>query len=456
MHTSPACRDFHLTRRDVLRSSLGLLGGLSLADLLALRSSAAAAGAGQARSCIVFFCWGGMSQLETWDPKPDAPREIRGDYRPIQTTVPGLHLGEYMPVLARQAHRLAIVRSVQHQSAGHRNAAYWNLTGHPPFNIVDDSTILPSRKDWPCLGSMVAKFKQAKRGLPGNVALPYPIADRGLCNGQFGGFLGVAHDPLVLRPKAGTPYTGVSPATGSADLDLPAEVSAARLRDRLGLMDQVTRGPRASTFEQQRQRAVDLLLSPKVSAAFDLEKEPAKLRERYGGHICGQSALLARRLAEAGVPLVTIYASVGDLNGSQGDNWDTHGDNLNRLKNRLLPPLEQSVSALLDDLAERGQLDETLVVILTEFGRTPRPTGTGRDHFPLCYSVAFAGGGIQGGQVHGRSNKIASEPADKPCGPNDLHATIFHALGIPTDAHFEDNLGRPLALTDGRPLPLFG
>lgn len=458
MPTSPACRDFRLTRREALRTGLGMLGGLSLADILALRQARAASGGfGQAKSCIVFFCWGGMSQLETWDPKPDAPAEIRAGYQPIHTTVPGIQIGEYMPLLARQAGRLAIVRSMHHQAAGHRNAAYWNLTGHPPAgNIGDDSTVLPSRKDWPCLGSMVARFRKAQRGMPGNVALPYPIADRGLCNGQFGGFLGVGYDPLILKPKSGTLYQGVSPGTGAADLDLPAEVSPQRLRDRLGLLGQVATGPRASTFDHHHQRALDLVLNPKVAAAFDLEQEPAKVRDRYGNHICGQSTLMARRLCAAGVPLVTVYAGVGDLNGSQGDNWDTHGDNFNRLKNRLLPPLEQSATALLDDLADRGQLDETLVVILTEFGRTPKPTGNGRDHFPLCYSVALAGGGIRGGQVYGRSDRIAAEPADRPCGPHDLHATIFHALGIPADAHVEDSLGRPMALSDGQALPLFG
>jgi hypothetical protein len=203
--------------------------------------------------------------------------------------------------------------------------------------------------------------------------------------------------------------------------------------------------------------ATDLMLRREVSASFDLDREPARLRDRYGDHVCGQSALLARRLTEAGVPIVTVYSSVGDLNGSQGANFDTHGNNFPRLRNELLPPLETASRALLDDLADRGRLDETLIVWLTEFGRTPRLNGgAGRDHFPNCYSVAFAGGGIRGGQVFGRSDAIASTPAEMPCDPADLHATIFRALGIPADAHVEDSFGRPMPLCTGTALPLFG
>jgi uncharacterized protein (DUF1501 family) len=202
--------------------------------------------------------------------------------------------------------------------------------------------------------------------------------------------------------------------------------------------------------------ASDVLLSPRVQAAFNLDLEPVQVRQAYGDHLCGQSVLLARRLTEAGVPAVTVICAAGDLNGSAGDHWDTHGNNFNRLKNELLPPLDRAASNLLSDLAERGRLDETLVVLLTEFGRTPRINGgAGRDHFPNCYSVALAGGGIRGGQVFGSSDRLGAAPLDQPCGPHDLHATIFHALGIPADAHLHDNLGRSFPLCDGRILPLF-
>lgn len=460
-----ACRDFHLSRRQLLGAGLGILG-LSLGEVLGLKKLARAdarpsprAGFGRARSCIVFFSWGGMSQLETFDPKPLASSEVRGDYHPIPTVVPGIQVGEFMPRLARQTNRLAIVRSVHHREAGHRNAAYWNLTGHPPHRPGNDETILPSRSDWPCLGSMVSRFRAPRPGFPGAVSMPYLIADRGPLNGQGAGFLGLHHEPMLVAPAQGRRYEGVSPSGGSADLRLPAEVNAGRLRDRVDLLSQVgASGSRltAGNRDHYRQMAEDLLLRSDVATAFDLEREPASVRTRYGDHICGQSALLARRLTEAGVPIVTLYSSVGDLNGSAGDNWDTHGNNFPRLRDRLLPPLEQASCALLDDLSDRGLLDETLVVFLTEFGRTPRLNGgQGRDHFPNCYSVAFAGGGVRGGQVFGRSDATASAPAERPCGPQDLHATIFHALGIPLDSHVQDALGRPMPLCDGAPLPLF-
>jgi hypothetical protein len=193
-----------------------------------------------------------------------------------------------------------------------------------------------------------------------------------------------------------------------------------------------------------------------VQAAFDLDREPAPLRDRYGDHLCGQSVLLARRLTEAGVPICTVICAAGDLNGSAGDHWDTHGNNFNRLKNDLLPPFDRAVSALLQDLHDRGRLGETLVVILTEFGRTPRLNrGAGRDHYPFCYSVALAGGGIRGGQVYGSSDRLGAVPRDQPCGPADLHATLFRALGIPLDLHLEDGSGRSFPLSEGRVLPLF-
>jgi hypothetical protein len=439
--------------------------GLSLSQFLALRGAVSAPtdkSFGRAKSCIVFFSWGGMSQLETFDPKPDAPDEVRGDYRPIASVVPGIQLGEYMGRFAKHTDKLAIVRSVRHPEAGHRNAAYWNLTGHAPHRPGNDDSIAPSRRDWPCLGAMVGRFRSARPGFPSNVAIPYPLADRGLLNGQDAGFLGMSLDPLLISPNAGKPYAGVSPSSGTISLRLPADVSSTRMEDRRGLLERVAPGP--ASF-QEATRALDhfhamatnLIQSPDVNAAFDLAREPDRLRHAYGDHVCGQSALLARRLSEAGVPLVMVYSSVGDLNGSAGDNWDTHGNNFRRLRNDLLPPLEQASAALLEDLQARGRLDETLVVWLTEFGRTPRLNGgAGRDHFPNCYSVAFAGGGVRGGQVLGRSDAIASTPTETPCGPHDLHATIFHALGIPYDAHIQDNLGRPMKLTDGRVLPIFG
>jgi len=440
--------------------------GLSLPAFLGLRQQAQARvqqapAMGRAKSCIVLYCWGGMSHLETWDPKPDAPREIRGDYRAIATATPGIRVGEYMPLLAKQMHRLAVVRSVHHHCTAHGKAMYWNVTGHPPLAPEVAVNQPPSRQDWPCLGAMVAKLRGAPAGLPGAVQIPYPLVDNNtLQAGDNAGWLGSGYDPVLLRPDRGKPYGGVSRDLGAPVLQLAAGVDGPRLRQRQALMQQVERpieaGISGKSFEHFRHMAADMLLNPRVQAAFDLSREPPNVHDAYSDHLCGKSMLLARRLVEAGVPLVNVICAAGDLNGSAGDHWDTHSNNFQRLKNDLLPPLERASNALLSDLADRGLLEQTLIVWLTEFGRTPRLSGNaGRDHYPHAYSVAFAGGGIRGGQVHGSSDKIGSFPRELGCGPNDLHATILTALGIPLDAQLVDFQGRPLPVTDGMALPLF-
>jgi hypothetical protein len=338
---------------------------------------------------------------------------------------------------------------------------YWNMTGHPPDQPEVATNQPPSPHDWPNLGSMVARLKQAPRGFPGSVQLPYPLVDNNtLQAGDGPGWLGQMHAPVILRPGRGRPYGGISRDLGAPVLNLADGVDQGRLRERQSLAKAVERQlpatARMQNFDHYRQMAVDMLLDPRVQATLDLEREDVRLRDAYGDHICGQSVLMARRLVETGVPIVTVVCAAGDLNGAAGDMWDTHGDNFNRLRRDLIPPLERASCALLNDLSDRGLLDQTLVVWLTEFGRTPKINGaSGRDHYPNVYSVVLAGGGVRGGQVYGRSDRHAAEPAELPCGPNDLHATIFHALGIPADAQLEDNLGRPLSVTDGRALPLF-
>jgi hypothetical protein len=455
-----------LSRRAFVR--LGA-AGLTLPAGLALRAPAWAArpprpsGFGRARSCIVLFAWGGMSHLDTLDPKPDAPSDFRGEFRPVPTSVPGLRISEHLPRLARQAHRLAIVRSVRHGAPSHRSAAYWNLTGHPPPALNQNWEA--SRKDWPTLGSQVAKARAGTvpAPLPGAVSLPYPLADGGRANGQDAGFLQLPFDPIVFRPPApGTPYEGVSPDVGTIQLGASPDVPRDRQEGRRGLLGRLESAARpigsgeTASLEHWRERALDLLLDARAARAFDLEAEPRRVRDAYGDHVCGQSVLLARKLTEAGVPLVTVFCAAGDLNGSIGAHWDTHGDNFNRLRRQMLPPLDQASSALLDDLASSGRLDETIVVWLTEFGRTPKiNSNAGRDHYPNCYSVAFAGGGIRGGQVYGRSDALGAEPAENACGPEDLQATLFHALGIDPAFTVHDQDGRPLQACDGKPLPLF-
>ena len=456
-----------MLRRDFLKFGLG---GLALPDLLVLRANAAGGdhGFGKAKSCIVLFCWGGISHLDTFDLKPNAPSNIRGLFKEIPTAVPGIRVGEHLPGFARTMKHWAIVRSAHHSAPSHRSGAYWNLTGHQPANLTGNWEA--TRADWPCIGSMIWQAKKDKgssprNALPGAVALPYTLYDGGVSNGQDAGFLGMGMDPAVFRPptKGLKIYNGKSPTSGRIDLDLPEGVSRARLDQRRGLIDGFGQSKgaaiklEAAAVARSREMALDMLLNPSVHKAFDLEKEPRALREKYGMHICGQSVLTARRLTEAGVPVATVYCAAGDLNGSSGDHFDTHGDNFNKLKNILLPPFDQAASALVEDLRERGRLDETLIVMLTDFGRTPTINkNAGRDHFPGVYSAVFAGGGIRGGQVYGKSNHTAHEPAEKACRPPDLHATIFHALGIDPGHMIYDANNRPLPLCDGKPLPLFG
>src|SRR5438874_6205290 len=311
--------------------------GLSLPGFLGLRQQALvqanpAAVSGRAKSCIVLYCWGGMSHLETWDPKPDAPREVRGDYRPIATATPGVWVGEYMPLLAKQTQRLAIVRSVHHHCTAHGKAMYWNVTGHPPLAPELAVNQPPSRQDWPCLGATVAKLRRPPAGLPGAVQIPYPLVDNNtLQAGDNAGWLGSAYDPVLLRPDRGKAYGGVSRDLGVPVLKLADGLDVPRLRQRQQLVHGVERsvdlGAGGKSFDHFRRMAADMLLNPRVQAAFDLSREPPNVQDAYGDHICGQSMLLARRLVEAGVPLINVICAAGDLNGSAGDHWDTHSNN---------------------------------------------------------------------------------------------------------------------------------
>lgn len=445
-----------LTRRQALATAVRI-GGLSLPSLLHLRSTIAQeAPAAKAKSCILLYCWGGMSHLETWDPKPEAPVEIRGEFAPIPTATPGVFIGEHMPLLAQQTEKLAIIRSIFHDDSAHGRGMYWNLTGHRPPRA---GNIPPMSNDWPSLPAMVSKLRPAPQGVPPAVRLPYPMVDNDtLQAGEYGGWLGVKYDPIVMRPQGGEPYGGVSRTLGSEVLNL-SEGDFDRVASRktlLASLEQPLSQPADfEGFNHFHSLASDILLGSAVKNAYDLSREDAKIRESYGNHLAGQSMLLARRLTEAGVPIVQVCCSAGDLNGGQGDMWDTHGDNFNRLKNRLLPVFDRAASALLTDLAERGTLDETLVLFLTDFGRTPRINASaGRDHYPSVYSVALAGGGIQGGQVYGSSDANGAFPKTQPCGPPDLHATIFQALGISPQAELRDMLGRPFPVSDGEVLAL--
>ena len=463
-----------ISRRRMLKTSFGALG-FSVPEFLQLQrrsEGAHAGGFGRAKSCIVLYCWGGMSHHESWDPKPKAPANVRGEFEPIDTAVPGIRVGEHIPFLARQAERLAIVRSIHHNCTAHGKGMYWNMTGHSPPQPEAAVNLPPSRADWPSLAAMVSSFhSDGSPGIPSAVRLPYPLVDNGtLQAGEYGGWLGIKHDPIVVRTPQGKPFGGVSRDLGSPVLDLAEGIDRPRLQSRRALLTTLERlsdsdlKRRLKSFEHRpvepfehfRQLALDMLLSHKVREAFDLDSEPERIRQAYGEHICGQSILLARRLTEVGVPIVTVCCAAGDLNGARGDHWDTHSNNFKRLKNTMLPALDKPAAALIEDLAERGRLEETLVVFMTDFGRTPKINGSaGRDHYPYAYSVVLAGGGIRGGQVYGSSDLLGAYPHNLPCRPNDLHATIFRALGISTDSFLVDDLDRPLPLTDGQLLPLF-
>jgi hypothetical protein len=401
-----------------------------------------------------------MSHLETWDLKPAAPKETRGEFQPIATKTPGITIGEHMPHLAGQTDKLAIVRSIHHRCSAHGKAMYWNMTGHAPPQPELAANQPPTRKDWPSLGATVSYLSPVRRGVPSAIRLPYPLVDNGtLQAGEYGGWLGTAHDPIVVRTPGGKPFKGVSRDLGSPVLDMAEGLDRGRFENRRALLSgteqPLTLSNQARSFDHFRELAMDLLSSSRVRNAFDLDTEPQRSRDAYGDHLCGRSLLLARRLSEAGVPLVSVCCAAGDLNGGSGDHWDTHGNNFQRLKKDLLPAFDRPAAALLDDLAERGQLDETLVVILTEFGRTPKINGgAGRDHYPGVYSVALAGGGIRGGQVYGSSDSVGAHPDRAGCSPNDLQATVFASLGIPLSTHLRDQFGRPMPITDGRPLPL--
>jgi len=444
-----------LSRRDLLRAGALGTAGLALPQLLRLQETHAAAGRPTADSCILVFLWGAPSQYETYDPKPEAPDGIRGEFGVRSTRLPGIHFGEHIPLLAQRNDCFSIIRTCAQSSTHHQSAAYEALTGYPPSRDAVALTATPT--DHPNLGAVVARFAPFATGareMPRFVQLPQLASDVGnLTPGQFAGFLGRQYDPLTVLKDPSAPRFDV------AELSLPAEMSAARLEDRQGLLRLVDRqaqglelSAEARALGTYQERAVRLLTSPAVKQAFDLGREPAALRERYGHNTLGQSLLLSRRLVEAGVKLVTVCSG---FNGkTPQDAWDTHTDNFRKLKNQLLPPLDLGLSALLDDLGQRGMSRRTLLVVLGEFGRTPQINkAAGRDHWHHCYSVLLAGGGVRPGVVLGQSDRRGAYPVNgRVCTPADLCATVYQCLGIDPKAEMTDQIGRPLPLTRGEPI----
>jgi len=435
-----------VSRREAL--AIGSLGtmGLTLPHLLQARAGTPAR---KPKACIVLFLLGAPPQQETWDPKPDSPVEARGDLRPIQTATPGLLIGETMVKTSRWTEKIAVLRACQTNDNTHSASGYFMTTGvpHQPMQVENAKPGAPN--DWPSVGAVVRKLLQPRCQLPAAVTLPEQIANDGNLTwpGQDAGFLGRAADPWLINCK---PEEGKFEVPGLA---LPAEVTTTRFggrKDLLTALEGRTSRDRDAT-NPHTERAFEMISSPAARKAFDLDSEGTRTRDRYGRSRFGQSCLLARRLVEAGVPLIRVnWTRVP--NAPNNGHWDTHSQNSLAMK-KMMPILDSAYTTLLEDLNDRGMLEDTLVVWMAEFGRTPKINGGGgRDHWGPVFSVALAGGGIRGGTVHGASDKLAAYPKDGRVLPQDLHATIYHCLGIPKDAEIHDNLGRPLAVYRGEPV----
>jgi hypothetical protein len=403
------------------------------------------------RSCILVFFYGGPSHLDSWDPKPAAPREVRGEFRPIATTVPGIQVSEHLPRCARAMHRLALVRGMHHPMRNHNSAAVEALCGRTPLK-GDLELLADDAASFPCYGAALSRLLPGKPPVPPHVALPHVMYNVVVLPGQTAGFLGSAYNPLqVIRDPS-------APDFGPGELELPADLPTARLEDRhtlLRLVDGQLRAAEGQARDVYYERAFSLLSSARVRRAFDIGREDAHTRDSYGRHKLGQSMLLARRLVEAGVRFVSVYDKI---HNGQEENWDSHQDVFRRHKDHLLPPADQALSALVEDLHTRGLLDSTLVVALGEFGRTPKINAqAGRDHWPDCFSVVLAGGGVHGGTVVGSSDHIGAFPDTDPVTPGDLAATLFGCFGLDAATEIHDLAGRPYRLADGTPLRrLFG
>lgn len=439
----------HHDRRTFLQVGASTFAGLSLPKLLAGRA-AASVEQSRSRSVILVLLTGGPSHLDTLDMKPDAPAEIRGEFSSIATSLPGYHVCEHLPRLAARMNQWAIVRSLSHGENGHLPATHRILTGAPmPNQRGSDLDNVLSRRDWPCYAAGLNAVRPRHDGMPNGVTLPHSLIEGPLTwPGQHGGFLGPTHDPLLVTQDPNSPTFRMDTLSLSADLD------SERLNERLRLRDRVEPSD-ASVFRHYQQTAVEVLTSGRAATAFRLDREPNAIRDRYGRNSFGQTLLLSRRLVQAGVPI--IQANMGIV-----QTWDTHADNWGRLKTRLLPQLDQGLAALIDDLAAEGRLEETLVAVLGEFGRTPRISTLpgndkpGRDHWAAVYSGLFAGAGIKGGQVIGRSDRIGAYPTDSPFTPYDVGATIYHILGLDADTEVRDAMNRPWRLNSGQVIrPLF-
>jgi hypothetical protein len=459
-----------LTRRELLLAGGAGLFGLSLPRVQAAEAARPVRRA-RAKSVLFVFLFGGPSQLETFDMKPDAPSGIRGPFKPTASRTPGLRICEHLPLLAARSDQFCVVRTVNHRQNDH-NGCHYIQTGHPmPPAQRGAAGVDATDRDWPAMGSVVQYLDQrrGRRGFPSYVYLPNRLGhiqgyDR---LGQYAGWLGRPYNALATevrkRDARDNPY--FRPCTDEeldfriAGLTTGASLTLGRIGRRRSLLDQfegqrrALEAPSTVTHGRIRESALGLLTSDRLRKALDVRQEPGRLRERYGRHLFGQAALMGRRMIEAGARFVTVLWDAPD-----GYSWDSHRDSKD-VQRHLLPGLDQSLSALLDDLKQRGLLDETLVVCVGEMGRTPKPDTAqwGRGHWSYCFPAVLAGAGVRGGSLYGRSDKDAGYPSDNPVSPEDLACTVYSALGIDPHGFIPDKQGRPVALVDGgRALDVFG
>lgn len=469
------------SRREFLRVGGAGLAGLSLANILQLQARQAPGagpapgqpknGWGQAKSVIILYLQGGPSHIDIWDPKPDAPSNVRGDFKPIRTVVPGIQLSEVMPNLAKHIDKATLIRSMSYTPVGlfnHTAAIYQIMTGYTPDRVSPSGQLEPpAPNDFPHLGSQIARLRPPEVPMLPFVMLPRPLQESNVIGkGGTAGFLGAAYDPYYF-------YQDPAKELNLADLTLRPEVSRERLERRSRLLKSVNdampdmeKAVGKYALDAYYQKAFDLVSSGRARDAFDLTREAEALRDRYGRHTFGQGCLLARRLVEAGTRVVQMNWPAVANGDPNVDAWDTHAANFGPLRNLHCPKLDSGLSTLLDDLDQRGLLKETLVVALGEFGRSPRlgvstsgntNSPDGRDHWPYCYTALIAGAGIARGALYGRSDATGSSPVDAPVHPTQIVATIYHALGIDPHTMVMNHLNQPRELVQAEAVTgLFG
>ena len=471
-------------RTAVQAGTLGLMG-LGMNQVASLQAAPATAKPlSEFRRCIYIFLSGGLAQQDSFDLKPDAPVSIRGEFRPVATSTPGINICEHLPKLAQRSHLWALCRSMSHSTNGHTLGHYFMLTGRSVKNLGFRGDRQPRPGDYPSIlstaGYAIRNHPQVPRQndkLPPAAVVPETLIhwSGGTIPGQFGGQMGYRHDPWFIEaspyhniqrgaypeynfPNLGLPFREEDRVFRAPNLTLPHSLTSARFTRRLDVLRNIEKQQKhldqavtARSFGRLREGAISLLNDPKVRHAFDVTNEKDTEQIRYGRNSYGWSLLMARRLIEAGVPLVQV-------NLGNNETWDTHGDAFPRFKEKLFPPTDRGLSALLDDLHDRGLLESTLIVMAGEFGRTPKLesnrhyTLPGRDHWGGVQTVFFAGGGTRGGTVVGSSDKIAGYPAANPQRPENMAATIYHSLGIPADAAWRDDLDRPHQIYHGEPI----